>query len=194
MTSPSDITHPTLVIVRGLPGSGKTYLAAELQKNLASRDVIALDPDKTDYQSQAYVDHVKKLTEDGVDPKLFAYRFLRAQAYKGIEQHKTIIWNQPFTNLEIFHKMISGLRNYAQEHGTQLEVLVVEVNVDPVVAKRRVDERKASGGHGPSNATFERFVSDYKSFAPEGYQVVAVDGQRNVTESVAAVVRALNLS
>lgn len=183
--------HPTLIIVRGLPGSGKTYLAAELIKALGQDEVVMLDPDATDYDSPAYAEHTKALAADGVDPKLHAYRFLRAQAHRGIETHKTIIWNQPFTNLEIFNKMVANLRGHAAEHNTQLPILVVEVEVDPAIAKGRVAERKQQGGHGPSDQTFARRVDDYTSFAPYGYATVSVRGDEDVTASVSRVLQAL---
>lgn len=188
-----DSSRPTLIIVRGLPGSGKTYLAAQLVKAIGEDRVVALDPDATDYKSQAYVDHTRALTAEGVDLKLHPYRFLRAKAHKAIEAHKIIIWNQPFTNLEIFNKMIANLRAYAEEHSTELSVLVVEVEVDHVVAKERMLRRKQAGGHGPSEGAFARYVDDFISFAPHGYTVVAVSGEGDVTLSVATVMKALQL-
>lgn len=190
--------HPVLVIIRGLPGSGKSYLAAEIYQALVADvpagapGVIQLDPDATDYDSPEYAEHVRQQTADGVDPKLHAYRFLRAQAHRGIEAHQIILWNQPFTNLETFNKVIANLQGHAAEHDTSLPVLVVEVQVDPEVARARVTERKDQGGHGPSDATFDRFTADYKSFAPEGYQVVAVDGDANVQDSVQQVLQAID--
>jgi predicted kinase len=182
--------HPVIILIRGLPGSGKTYIAMELQKELG-QDVIMLDPDATDYESKAYAQHTQALTAEGVDPKLHAYRFLRAQAYQGIADHKIIMWNQPFTNLEIFNKMTANLRLQAEAHKTSLSMLVVEVMIDPAHAQQRVRERKSQGGHGPSDATFSRFVGDYKTFANEGYTTVTVHGEDNVSDSVAKIIEAL---
>jgi thymidylate kinase len=184
--------NPVLIIVRGLPGSGKTYIANELGKAFDRDQVVKLDPDATDYESAAYTKHVEQLTEEGVDPKLHAYRFLRAQAYDGIKDHKVVIWNQPFTNLEIFHKMMDRLNTHAAENNTKLSVLVVEVEIDPLIAKARVDSRRQAGGHGPSDDTFTRFVHDYKTFSNDGYNTVTVSGDTNVSESVTAILEALN--
>ena len=106
---------PVLIFVRGLPGSGKSYVTNRLQKELGE-GVVVLDPDATDYDSKEYHEHTKVLTEQDVNPALFAYRFLREKAYKAIEENKVVIWNQPFTNLEIFNKMIANLRIKADEH------------------------------------------------------------------------------
>jgi thymidylate kinase len=183
--------HPILIFIRGLPGSGKTYLAMELQKAIGEDEVVMLDPDATDYKSREYLEHVQAQTAEGVDPALHPYRFLRAQAYQGIADHKVIMWNQPFTNLEIFNKMIDRLRTHAAEHKTELPILVVEVEVDPATAKERVVRRKQAGGHGPSDATFARRVGDYTSLAAHGYNVVVVHGEDDVAASVATVMAAL---
>lgn len=191
MNKQQNRAYPTLILVRGLPGSGKSYLAIELQKLIGKEKVVMLDPDATDYDSTEYAEHVKAQTADGVDPKLHAYRFLRAKAHRGIASHKVIIWNQPFTNLEIFNKMVANLRAHAAEHDTYLPVLVVEVEIDHGIAKDRVAKRKQAGGHGPSDNTFTRFTNDYISFANHGYNTVTVDGKGDIATSVSLVMKAL---
>jgi len=176
--------------VRGLPGSGKSYLVRELHKILGDETVV-LDPDATDNQSKQYRDHVEDSNTNGVDPKLHAYRFLRAQAYQGIAENKIIIWNQPFTNLDIFNKMVANLHKHAAEHELSLTVFVVEVQIDTDVARQRIMKRKSEGGHGPSDATFKRFGEDYRSFAPDGYDTVTVNGQDSVQDSANTVLQAL---
>jgi hypothetical protein len=151
-----------------------------------------LDPDATNYESKEYKDHTKQLTEEGVDPNLHAYRFLRAKAYKGIRDHKIIIWNQPFTNLEIFKQMIGRMQDHASENDVKLVILIVEVETDPKIAKERVIKRKALGGHGPSDTTFSRFVNDYVSFAHLGFSTVSVKGGADVNVSASIIVEALN--
>jgi predicted ABC-type ATPase len=180
----------TMILIRGLPGSGKSYIAAALQESL-SGPVILLDPDTIDFSSSDYIHHSKTLKEEGVDESLHAYRYLRSQAYKGIAEGGTILWNQPFTNLEIFKKMTTNFYTQAAENGIDLRLLVVEVEVDPELAKKRVEDRKQAGGHGPSHKTFDRFVRDYHSFATDGYATVTVQGSSDVEESVAQILTAL---
>lgn len=179
----------TLILVRGLPGSGKTHMSAALRQALGG-EVVMLDPDATDYTSQAYLDHTRALTAEGVEAALHPYRFLRGQAYDAIAAGQTIIWNQPFTNLEIFDKVVARLRHHAKAHGVTLQLVVVEVEIDPAVAKQRVSQRKAQGGHGPSDDTFARFVRDYHSFAGHGYETVSVPGD-DTASAVAAIIKLL---
>lgn len=178
-------------MVRGLPGSGKSYLAAALVESLGADNVVALDPDATDYASQEYRDHSKSLSEQGVEEKFHPYRFVRARAHKAIDEHKVLVWNQPFIALDGFEKTIKNLQTYADEHETHLPLLVVEVEAHPDTAKERVATRKEQGGHGPSEGTFQRFIDQYESFADHGYPVVVVHGENDVQHSVAAVVEAL---
>jgi predicted ABC-type ATPase len=180
-----------LIIVRGLPGSGKTYVAQQLVHTFNKDEVVMLDPDEVDQTSPAYLSHVAQATVEGVDPALHLYRYLRGQAYQGIADKKVIIWNQPFTNLEIFNKMMANLRIQADEHNVHLQVLVVEVEVDTAVAKERVATRKEAGGHGPSHVTFDRFVNDYHSFADHGYTTVQIDGAADVNSSVQQIQTAI---
>ncbi len=182
-----DNKSATILYVRGLPGSGKSHLAHALAQSFPQDSVVSLDPDAIELDSTEYASHVAAMREAQVDEKLFEYRFLRAQAYRGIEEGKIIIWNQPFTNLEIFNKMVGRMQEHAAECGVRLRILVVEVNVDPAVAKQRVDERIANGGHGPSDDTFARFVRDYKTFADSGYKTIPVNGDANVAESITRI-------
>lgn len=195
MDKVQDMSLPTLILVRGLPGSGKSYLATALQEAIeqltGEGTVVMLDPDATDYESREYAEHTKALSAEGVDPKLHAYRFLRAKAHKGIASRKVIIWNQPFTNLEIFNKMVANLQAHADEHNTELPILVVEVEVDHAIAKKRVTKRQQEGGHGPSDTTFNRFINDYTSFAGHGYNTVTIRGEDDLSVSVPVVMKAL---
>lgn len=183
--------HPIVVLVRGLPGSGKTYLANRLQESLGKENVVLLDPDAINTDSEEYKEHVRSQIAEGVDKSLHLYRFSRAKAYKGIEGDKIIIWNQPFTNIDIFNKMVGRLKDHALEFNKKLSILVVEVEIDPDVAKNRIIERKKNGGHGPSGDIWNQFVNDYKSFSEEGYNTITVRGDGNVSESVMNIEEAL---
>jgi thymidylate kinase len=192
MNPPHDHPQPILILIRGLPGSGKTYVAEALRKSLGKENVVMLDPDATDRGSEEYAKFTEALTQDGVDPKFFPYRYLRAQAHEGIRAGKTIIWNQPFTHLDGFNKTVLNLRNYASERQASLPILVVEMELDPALAKARVESRKQAGGHGPTESTFNRFDGDYVSFADQGHKTVTVHGTGDVNASVDRILEALD--
>jgi predicted ABC-type ATPase len=181
------LKKPVLVIVRGVPGSGKTYFAELLEKALGKDICVNLDPDATDYNSQEYKDHVQEQIKEGVDTKLHPYRFLRAKAYKAILEGKVIIWNQPFTDLAIMKKVTDRLEEYSKLHQTQLSILVLEVIVPKEVAWERIAKRVASGGHGPSEGRFTQFFKQYQSASPGGYECVSIDGLADNSEIVGKI-------
>lgn len=168
--------QPVLVLIRGLPGSGKSYLASKLSNKFNTNQYISLDPDETDYNSQEYKDHVVEQKNEGVDEILHPYRFLRAKAYKAIENHQVIIWNQPFTDLTILKNVTNRLQEHAIENNTQLPILVIEVNIDPEIAWDRLKDRKNKGGHGPVRERFDKFIKDYSTASVSGYEIIEVDG------------------
>lgn len=185
------VAHPVLIMIRGLPGSGKSYLATALREALGANNVVILDPDAIDYTAQAYTDLSRELREQGVEEKFHPNRYLKSLGYKALDEGKSIIWNQAFTDLHGFSRSHSSLQDYAAEHNMLLPLLVVEVQVDPAVAQARVADRVAAGGHEVSEEAFARFTQAYKSFASEDYNTITVHGNDDVSKSVATVLRAL---
>lgn len=182
---------PALIVVRGIPGGGKSYVAANVQKLLGKEKTVVLDPDAIDTQSQEYTDLSRALRSEGVDPKLYPYRFLRQKAYDAIKNHKIIIWNQAFIDFDGLKKTIARLQAFATEQDTKLRILIVEVEIDETVARKRVSERARHGGHDVPDDAFARFVERYKSFAGNGYPTVAVRGEHDAEQSAPLVVKAL---
>lgn len=172
------------MIVRGIPGSGKSYLAHNLLKRLGS-NVELLDPDAIDKQSADYLQLSKSLQIAGVDKKLHPYRYLRAKAYSCIDQSGTVIWNQPFMSLDGMLKTIKRLQEYAASQSKNLRVIIVEVEIDHQTAANRVAQRKNNGGHGPTEKTLRRFFDDYRSFSDQGYETIVVGGGNNTEMSLA---------
>jgi thymidylate kinase len=187
----TETAHPTLIMVRGIPGSGKSYVVAKLQESIGKDNVVILDPDATDHSSKEYTELSSTLTAEGVDAKLHPYRFLRTNAYKAVDAHKIIIWNQAFIDLDGFGKTVNNLSAYALDHGTKLPTLVVEVEINSDIAKQRVAKRAAEGGHDVPEEAFDRFIDRYESFATKGYTTVTVNGEDDVATSVSSILRAL---
>lgn len=170
------IELPVLIIIRGIPGSGKTFLANKLAASIGTIKCVNLDPDATDYDSEEYKQHVNQQTKDGVDAKLHAYRFLRAKAYKAIAENKIIIWNQPFTDLDIMKKVTERLTEQAKLEGTNLPIIVLEVTVPKEIAWQRIQDRIKHGGHGPTENKFAQFFDQYKSATSYNYNCITING------------------
>lgn len=183
--------NPTLIMVRGVPGGGKSYIAAKLQESIGKERVVILDPDAIDKTGKEYLDFSQVLTNDDVNEKLHPYRFLRSKAYEGIEANKIIIWNQGFIDLDGFNKTVINLQTYALDHGTNLLTLVVEVEVEGNIAKQRVATRAAQGGHDVPEEAFDRFINGYESFSGKGYNTITVNGQDDATISLSTIIQAL---
>lgn len=182
--------RPLLMIIRGVPGSGKSYLAAALHDTIGDR-VTLLDPDAINLDDPDFRAYSDDLTQQGVDAKFHVYRYVRDKAYQAIEDHKILVWNQPFTDLDGLKTTVLRLQTYAQEHNLPLPLLVVEIEVDSQVAHQRVVQRKQQGGHGPDDERFGQFIDQYHSFAAEGFATVTIQGGGNVTDSVDTVIAAL---
>lgn len=184
--------NPTLILIRGIPGSGKSYIAKQLVREIGEKMCVLLDPDATDYDSQQYKNYSARIGTEGVDHKLHPYRFLREQAYVGIKEGKYIVWNQAFTNREVFHKMVDGMQAYAAAHGRKLSVLVVEVPIDTVTAQQRIASRVLGGGHDVPADRFITFAANYKSFDDDNFTIVKVNGTEPAAESVASILSAID--
>jgi thymidylate kinase len=188
------IPMPVLVLIRGLPGSGKTYIARALQKQLEQHmpdSVVMLDPDAIDNTSETYKSAKIQFVADGIEEKFHPYRYLRGQAEQGVLGGKIMLWNQPFTLRGGFERTVAHLTDYAAQHNTTLPILVVEVEVDPEVAKARIAQRKTAGGHGPSDTRFQKFIDEYVSFADMGLPTVTVRGEGNVQAAADVILGAL---
>jgi predicted kinase len=187
------IHGPVLLLIRGLPGSGKTYLANALQAMLGADKAVLLDPDAIDFASEAYQTHTTTLTTAGIEEKFHPYRFLLANLRESIVAHKIILWNQPFSDLGGFQRTLENVRIFAAEHNMPLPILLVEIEISPHAAKARVAQRIEQGGHGPSPNRFDGYVQTHTSFADKGVDyAITVNGEDDVTTSANTVIRALH--
>lgn len=175
-------------MIRGLPGSGKSYLAAELEKAIGKDRVLILDPDTVDLKNKDFLAFSRQLTKEGLDKKIHWYRWTRKNACDAAVEGKVVIWNQPFTDRGIFERLVAFIQAHAREYGVDLPVLLVEVEIGHDTAKQRIADRKQAGGHGPSEQTFARRASEYQSYA-DGFRTVAVHGEDDIAASVAAVMK-----
>ena len=113
-------TNPILIIVRGIPGSGKSYVAAALCHALGEDRVVLLDPDTTDYTSEVYQRHIAAQLAEGVDPTLHAYRYLRAQEVIKVNEQRIVEYK---SWAERDNREISETQQQIEQIRLQLEAL-----------------------------------------------------------------------
>jgi deoxyadenosine/deoxycytidine kinase len=187
-----------LILIRGIPGSGKSHIAQalvdELTAALGKERIIMLDPDTIDYDSEDYNAHSRALAEQGVEAKLHPFRYSRQKAHDGITGHQLVVWNQPFSNMPIFARVVGEFQRFAAEQAIDLRILIVEVEIDHQVAKQRIVTRKQQGGHGPSDDRFQSYIDDYTGFKADGdgCHVLQVRGDDAVGTTTASIIKALH--
>lgn len=177
-------THPILVIVRGIPGSGKSYLTSKMADAIGRDNVVVLDPDTIDKAGAEYKQFTEQLTNEGVDEKFHPFRFLRQRGFDAILNNHVIIWNQAFIDLKGFQITVDRLMDFAKERGIDLPLLVVEVEIAADIARARIADRHSTGGHDVSSDKFEEFMNSYESFSRHGFATVTIDGAADTDESV----------
>lgn len=185
------INRPVLLLIRGIPGSGKSYLARKLREVIGEDHVAILDPDSIDKNSKEYRQFSHDLTIEGVDEKLHPYRFSRSRAFDAIASRKIAIWNQGFMDFDGLSKTAEKLKEFASDHQMTLTVLIVEVEADEETVRSRVKAREERGGHGVSDEAFARFIGSYKSFSGRGYNTLTIRGEADATASAASVLKAV---
>jgi len=175
---------PQIIIIRGLPGSGKTSLAHQLTREIGS-DIVIVDPDSIETASSEYVEFVEQLVseEPEIDSKIIPYRFLLNRATKALLEERVIIWNQPFSDLEGLDYTIKKLTKEMKNNGKNVTVLIVDIEISEEIAFTRNKDRILRGEHGPDKKTFLRFVHDFRFASNLGYNHLIVDGTATVDEN-----------
>lgn len=190
-TEPKSSSEPKLIVIRGLPGSGKSTVASELQSRMASETVL-VDPDALDKESEEYklFSHNLSVSHPNVSEKVHPFRYLLHSAETALKNGRTVVWNQPFTNLENLEYTIAHLDKQYQEieKNKPLAVLVVNMEVDPEIAWERVDKRQNSGGHGMTREKFDTYTSKLQSLNGKfQHQTLHVRAEQPVENTVEQV-------
>ncbi|HSX49257.1 MAG TPA: AAA family ATPase [Candidatus Saccharimonadales bacterium] len=167
--------EPLLVIIRGIPGSGKSYLTNDIINKL-SIDITIVDPDSINKESKTYKEFAHKLrsTEPEVEEKFYPYRFMLQIAHDRLNQKSKppfVIWNQAFTDTEGLDYTVRKLKSLCN---SQLNILIIQLDPHPEEAWKRIQERMQTGGHGMDSERFNSFVTKYQKIEPQ-YPNIVVD-------------------
>ena len=181
---------PALIIIRGLPGSGKTFLSKALVETLGNDNVKEVNPDEIFDASEEYQDFIGQLQreEPDLDSKFFPFRFLRKQALEAIQVDKIVIWDQPWSGLE---KPEIVLETISKE--IKAPVLLIEVELEAEKAMERLEKRKAEGGHGPNEEIFSQFVKKFRSINESDSCFIKIRGDTPIEKSVFDVLEQLKI-
>ncbi len=182
---------PALIIIRGIPGSGKTSIAIGLAEALGNNKVQRIDPDEIDVTSDAYRAFSRSLSAQGIDEKFHTYRYLNTKARQAVDAHQVIIWNQAFIDFKGLSITIERLREYAHGQGIELSVLVVDVVIDPVAARQRISTRAAQDGRVIDEEVMERFIQNYAPLDGKLYPSIIVHGTDPIQQSVTSIIGSL---
>jgi len=162
---------PHLLIIRGVPGSGKTSLAKEIQKRLGLESSVVIDPDEIDKQSPNYRSFIEDLKSNSpdIDESIYPYRFLLSRAKKAIELGTTVVWDQPFTVLDGLKYTTGTLTAHAKDLGISLSVIIVELQIPKEEAIKRINKRESEGGHGLTVDQINFFFEKYSTAEGFGF-------------------------
>ncbi len=155
-----------VILIRGIPGSGKSTVSGEIVKRIGQASCAIIDPDDIDYEGRDYSDFVEKTRIEctDLDSKFYPYRFMLDQFKTAIRNGKCVIWNQPFSNTEGLEHTLNKIEEIGRTNSICLAISIVEVSVNPQIAYARVSRRIENGGHGPSPFTFVEFIGRFESF------------------------------
>ena len=131
-----------IVIVFGLPGTGKSYFASRLAAKIES-DYINSDR----VRKKMFLD-----TTYSIEEKLSVYEEMLSQMVHAIEQKKTLVLDATFYKDDIRKK-------FMQKAG--INILFIEVKADAAVIEERLKEKRSH-----SDADFEVYKILQAEFEP----------------------------
>ena len=178
-------SHPTLVLVAGGPGAGKTSLgralAAQFESGvLLDKDVVngvwvddllvRLNDGQVDRESPVYLEMLRPLE----------YRALVATALDNLALGKTVFVVAPFGPELTDREWVRRLKHAVHEAGGRLRAIWIEV--DPETARQRMAERNEARDAWKL-ANWDRFVASAQ-FAPPRNDlfVLRSNGQSTVAD------------
>ncbi|HSX39096.1 MAG TPA: AAA family ATPase [Candidatus Saccharimonadales bacterium] len=162
-----------LVVLRGLPGSGKTVLA----NNLANYfDLNVFDPDQIDKSKSDFLDFINSLSEE-LPLRRKMYRYLLSQVNTDLNSGKSVIWSQPWRKIDRLVLTIKNIQHYLKpiiqydempiytlKNELAFNVVVIELNISTEESRNRVSKRYIEGNHTWDGSNLELFNSSFEDY------------------------------
>lgn len=168
--SPQTTARPVLVMLSGLPGTGKSYLAHRLATKMPLVIVEGDRVRKTLFPKPAYTAEESK-TVHRTGHHLVAF-FL--------EQGRNVLYDA--TNLIEFHRELV----YRIAEGKGAKLVVVKTVASPEVVEKRLTQ---NSGRGSSEANWEVYLELAKNEEPIARPHLVVDTTKDADQALAKVLR-----
>lgn len=173
-----------LIIVRGLPGSGKSTLTKALSNNGIPSPTLVLDPDKVNKHSAEFCDHIKKQPTN-LPEKTLIYRMLLYQTIEALKEDVTVLWEQAWSWREGIEITIEKISRALCEQEQPI-ILIFELVLCINTAQKRVEERFRQGKHPLSGIQFRKlFLNGIEPCEDLGLKTLRLDATLPAEELVA---------
>ena len=161
-----------LILISGLPGTGKTRISRELASRLGAVHISSDSIRKKMLEKRTYSEEEKALV----------YKEMVSQASNSLSQGKNVIADATFYKESLRRQM----REAAENAGT--DFFIVECILPEEKAKERISSRTG----GDSEAKYGEYLIVKKAFEPFTEERITIDTSLPVNESVETILRSVS--
>lgn len=181
-------TNPTLVILRGVPCSGKSTLAKEIVSINPTFNII--DPDNVNTQNKEYADFSPRKTRNpSSNVKMYSYLYDKVES--ALKNGNNVIWAQPWSRIAEVDLTIKNLGYYL----TDLKSNVWKTNLDNIIEKlpikiyvveiqisNEVSLNRWISKNNSDKSEIKRLIKTQQLFQPlsTNLPILILDGEQNL--------------
>ena len=161
-----------LILISGLPGTGKSRISRELSSKLAAVHISSDSIRKKMLEKRTYSEEEKALI----------YKEMVSQVSSSLSEGKNVVADATFYRESLRREM----REAANNAGTDFFI------VECILPEEKVKERISSRRGGDSEAKFAEYLIVKKAFEPFTGQRITIDTSLSVEESVQTILRSVS--
>jgi predicted kinase len=174
---PDPVLKPALIIVSGLPGTGKSYLSRKLSERIPACIVETDAIRKSLWEKPVY----------DVEESAFLFKICHELVYGLLKQGITVIFDA--TNLIEYHRE----RLYNIGERTNAKIIVVATRVPEKVVKRRLDTRKyQTAAIEKSDADWSIYETMKPGMQKIGRNFISANTSGDLTQVINKIIRAIS--